>query len=654
MIIQAFLGSTLRDASYLGLEFAEDQVDADVSAALRPSDALVMPDIPVGEALGMPDLVVVRDDVTLRGLGDGSARAIVAEGREGTAGTGGAEGIVRAEGTERRVALSVGEEVQVERAGTAILRWPEGIRAEILGGAAVAIEDTPDGLRHAIVAQTGGTVRYSLPSLDTPAALSIQTDAGTLRTIGGPADLIIGIRPAGAMNTATGEVAGADEGAITDENAIASAVAASVGDALPVVAGDVSADGPELVWVIVVQGDVALVTDAAVASADASASAAPRAKALLSTGHAMVIGGREGIAISGDGAPLVLPVDIISVETWYGQVLSGYTDTPIVDAAFRCRITEDGAALRDAPSLAGRRDRAAAGAGMPLAAGALIDAKERSVDGMWIKAIAADSGSVGWLRADQMDCIAPVASLPAADPLTLAFAPSTPTPAFDPITATVAFVADDLEISFGACVTLRWDVPVGGAVAFDGQTVPGKGWQRVCPENTRGYTLRWVNALGKPQTRTLTVEVDRTTSFHESVVQAPVAIGGSDQSRSGGSSAAVPTPTPCPEDCIVEMPTVAPTPTIPPRPTRAPTIVPDPTSPPAPTDPVPPAEPTSAPPPPAPTDPPAEPTSPPPAEPTPPPAPTEPPGEPTETPPPGPSEPSPDPTEPLETPTGTL
>ncbi len=570
------------------------EVDADIRSAVGIAEELSVPQIPAGEALGMPEVTVVRDGVALSGPDAGSTRAIE---------------------LDKSAALAIGESVEVGSSGTAVLRWPEGVRAEVLGGANLTVGSTQDGLRHAMVTQTGGTARYSLPSLENPAALSINTEAGTLLTVGGPADLIVGVRLSGAI-APDSHSDGAAEGdsaspTVHSESPAANSQSPDAHSQSPDPASPLGSapSTANVVWVIVVQGEVAIVGDAAVASVDSAAVAAPRALAVLGAAEAVVIGG------NGDIAPLVLPVDVVSVETWYGQVLSGYADTPIIDAAFRCRLATDATVLRDAPTLAGQRDRVASGAGMPLSAGLLIDAKERTADGLWVKVIASDTGSVGWLRADELECIAPVAGLPAVDDLALALAPITPTPAFAPIAATISFTADDLKLSVGDCAMLRWDVPVGVDVAFDGRSVPGKGWQRVCPEITRNYTLRWIDASGKQQDRTITVEVLESAALPSGQVAANVG------SQSGGSSASgpIPTPTPCPEDCIVEMPTMAPTPTIPPRPTRAPTEAPVPTSPPAPTDPPPPAEPTS-PPPSEPTDPPGDPTEPPPPVPTDPPA----------------------------------
>ena len=584
------------DVVNIALDVQPDAVaEADAPAAIQVAEALSLPDIPAGASLGMPEMTVLRADVALR---EADADAPLALGEQTVA------------------ELHAGDSVIVERSGTAILSWPGGPRAEILSGilskATASLEPAPEGLRQTIITQEGGTARYSVPALDEPAALSVQTQAGTLLAVGGPIDLIVSVRSAGAMGT----VEDVTEDVENDSD-------------------DSDADTSDdlVVWVMVVQGEVAVVGDAAIASSDASSAAAPSARALLAAGEVVVLGSDSG------AQPLVLPVDVVSVETWYGMLLSGYMDTPIVGAAFRCRVAADGTVLRDAPTPDGASDSAAAGAGAPLLAGMVIDAAERSADGMWIKATLTDSGVVGWLRADELECIAPVAGLPAVD--ALALAPITPTPTITPIPTTISYSAERLEITAGECVTLKWDVPFSGEVLFDGSSVPGKGWNKACPEATRGYTLRWSDAAGTPRERTLMIEVLQPAAPQPE----QVSMGGHDNAGgSGGSgSGSGPTPTPCLDDCVVELPTLAPTPTIPPRPTRKPTLVPEPTAPPA--------EPTAPPPPPEPTDPPAEPTSAP--------DPTEPPAEPTATPadptepPPGGSE-TPTPTStPTPTPTAT-
>lgn len=594
----------------IGSRGIDDADGREIAAAGDEAASLVRPpagadgrhfamEIPNGPALGVPAVSVVRDAVAVVDAG-GAAREL---------------------SVDASAELEPGGELEVGPVGTAMLRWPEGLRAEILAGAELTFEPAPSGLRQALLVLEDGTARFSLPALEEPAALEVRTPAGGVLAVGGPADVIVGIRRAdGAASGGDAVDRGAsDAGVGRDES----------GNAVDSASGDALAD--PLVWIIVVQGEVSVTADDAVASADASSAAAPPAGASLRSGEAVVI------ARGGRLQPLVLPVDVVSVETWYGQILSGYAETPIADAAFRCRTSAPGAVLHDAPARTGRPIRAAAGAGMPLGEGALVDAKARTADGLWVKAVAAETLSVGWLPAADLDCIAPVAGLPEAD--ALALAPATPTPAFAPVPATVSFVADALEIAVGGCVTLRWDVPVGGDVAFDGRSVPGKGWQRACPETTRSYALSWIDASGRRQERAITVQVDTAPPAVQAALQsqgqgqgqgqAPPAGGGGAQGGGGGASGAPPTPTLCPEDCIVEMPTLAPTATIPPRPTRAPTLAPEPTAPPPPPTAAP--EPTEPPPP-----PPAEPTAPPPpppAEPTDPPAePTVPPGEPSVTP----------------------
>lgn len=78
----------------------------------------------------------------------------------------------------------------------------------------------------------------------------------------------------------------------------------------------------------------------------------------------------------------------------------------------------------------------------------------------------------------------------------------TPTPHVD-----ARFRADQLRINAGQCTYLRWDVDNVKGVYLDGAGRPGHSAEKVCPSQTRTYTLKVVRRDGFESFSLLTIEV---------------------------------------------------------------------------------------------------------------------------------------------------
>jgi len=514
--------------------------------------------VPIGPPLSAPSLEVAA----------GSVEVLHATGAGGAT-------VERVETVETGEANDAGEGVRVPDDATAVLRWQEGARVELVAGAEARLPmpgtGPESGMRVATVRHVAGTARYSLApeAVAEGAGLAIAVGDAWVLAAGEPTELLVVLLPAGASAEATAWLT-----VLSGRGAI--------------VAGDTPPTAAEV----------------AESGSSSNAQVVARDEAAWPRGEQSVVLAGEAIAIvAGSDLPAPLPVDRIDIEAWYGAELGNQPQGTISEIAFRCRVSNSGAAIFDAP----RDDNSsvsqsyAPGVGRPLNAGSILNATGRNSGADWLQVGLAAGVPAGWIEARGLTCNGPVDQLPLANPALVAAAPTaTPVPA----TFAVRFTADFDKVAAGDCVRLEWDVPVSRApVTLDGELVPGKGWQRVCPDATTSYELHWTDATGKPRVERMTVAV----TSPQTVLQAMAGTGGNEDSGGArGGNRAAPTPTPCDEDCIVELPTLAPTPTLPPRPTRAPTEPPDPTTAPEPTSV--PSEPTSPPPPP--TSPPVEPTRP--------------------------------------------
>ncbi len=510
-----------------------------VEAEPEPVVAETMPWV-VHAPLAEPELSVVRAGV---GLYEADADD-ESEPRE----------IVEAE----QAPVPTGGRVIVPTRGMAVLDWGGALRSELLRAASITVGESDLAQRRVVVDQDAGTVRYlmSMPGEDGPvgmrvAAGPITVDSDT--SAGDMADIMITHVPDPV----------AEDGAESDDGRT---------------------------WVVVIAGAADIDFGGPVAAAG---EAAGERSVRLEAG--------QGAAFDrGGAAPTVMPMDVVAVETWYGQMLSGYRDS-IAAFAFRCVITADEVALRDTPPTSGRIQTSAnpaAPRAATLLSGALINITHRTEDARWLEVDSPDSEEPGWIEATNVQCIAPLSAVPIIDQAYLA--PATPTP----IAVSASFGLAEGEIDSGKCTMLRWDVPVGSQISVDGKLMPGKGFQSVCPDVTTSYTLRWIDASGAAKERRVTVVVNEVVA---QVAQAEADAAG-DSGSSGGLGGLLdpdspePEPTICVGDeCEVVLPTAQPTRTRRPRPTKEPT---DPPAAPEPTDP--PAGP-------APTEPPAgpQPTSPP-------------------------------------------
>ncbi len=69
------------------------------------------------------------------------------------------------------------------------------------------------------------------------------------------------------------------------------------------------------------------------------------------------------------------------------------------------------------------------------------------------------------------------------------------------------FIADQGELSAGACTILRWEVENVDAVYFEGTAVSKRGIREVCPERTTRYTLLLLQQDGAQVPHIVVVEV---------------------------------------------------------------------------------------------------------------------------------------------------
>lgn len=467
--------------------------------------------------------------------------------------------------------VPVGGRVIVPGRGMAVLDWAGALRGELLRASSVTVEEGTLEDRRVALNQDDGTVRYllSMPSEEGPVGMTV---------VAGPVTV--------SSDTSHGDMADLMITHVPDPDA------------------EAGEEGEEAVegnggrtWVVVVAGSAEVDFGGPVAAAGEAAGA-----------RSVRLEAGQGAAFSRGGeAPTVMPMDLVAVETWYGQMLSGYRDS-IAAFAFRCVITADEVALLDNPpaSSGGQIQTSALTEDSlslaSLTAGVLVNITHRTEDGLWLEVDAPELEEPAWLEADTVQCIAPVASVPIIDKAYLA--PATATPSV----VVVSFAGAEPEIVAGKCTMLRWDVPVGGQISVDGQLMPGKGFQSVCPDRTTTYTLRWVDTNGEPRERRVTIVV---TEAPEEVALADNNSSSEGEGTGGigglldpGDPDAEPTICIGPE-CEVVLPSPEATRTRRPRPTKAPTepapIAPDPTQPPAPTDPPAPTEPSG----PEPTDPPA-------------------------------------------------
>lgn len=416
----------------------------------------------------------------------------------------------------------------VPERGMAVVKWAEGARIEA-PGAALALESA-DGKRRLAVRQTAGTARYTTPAnaADGAIGLNVATERAVIHAAG-PADVIVSLDPASLAGT---------------------------------------------LWVIVVDGAVKITGGAPVAST--SGAAAPL-QAAVASGQAIAI------RASG-GEPNALPIDLATVETWYGGLVAGDGSPLASMAAYRCVVVADGSPLLAQPDA-----KASSVDNAPLRTGTLIDVRGRTKDSRWLQAYFPATELSGWLPAAALQCVAPAEALAVVDPTTVHNVDRAALAVGAPVV--VSFTADKTEIASGACAKLNWDVGTGTNVKLEGQPVPGKGFKLMCPPVTSTYTLSWVDESGKPQSRRVTVTVSAA------LASAATGDGGGNSRVVGATGGPEPVPTVCvgPE-CEVVVPTPPPTATRRLRPTPAP-------APADPTDaPPPPPGPTDAPPPVAPTD----------------------------------------------------
>lgn len=493
--------------------------------------------------------------------------------------------------------LAGGDVLTVPERGMAVVKWPEGPRAESLGAALSLLE--ADNVRRLGVTQRSGTARYSIPQADADGVISlaVETSRATVRALAGPADVIVSLDPA----------APADPLAAKDPAAAAAAAT---------------------LWIVVIDGTVEVTADQSVASAAGSASPLQVA---LSAGQAIAVGPSAASAAA-------MPVELAGIETWYGGLVAGDGPPSVTTAAYRCQVLAPRVELREQPSATAK----VVAKSVALAGGAVIDVRGRSKDGAWLQAFLSATELTGWVPAADLQCIAPPDVLGIVDPATVhnvdraALAVKVPDVA--------SFIQDKTEIAPGGCAKLNWDVVAGTQVTFDGQAVPGKGFKVMCPAATTSYILSWTDEAGRPQTRRLTITVSEAVAAAAAAGAAAGASGGGPAGAAPAGSA--PTATPCvgPE-CEVTVPPPLATATRRPRPTAAP-VEPTDAPAPGPTDGPPPSNPTD-PPSTDPTDRPDDPTAtptPPPATDTPMPTPgtSETPEPPTETPPPPSATPTPE------------
>ena len=434
----------------------------------------------------------------------------------------------------------------VPERGMAVVKWPEGPRAESLGAALVLLES--DNVRQLGVTQRSGTARYSIPQADADGVISlaVETSRATVRALSGPADVIVSLDPA----------AQADPLAAKDPAAAAAAAT---------------------LWIVVIDGAVEVMADQSVASAAGSASPLQVA---LSAGQAIAVGPSAASAAA-------MPVELAGIETWYGGLVAGDGPPSVTTAAYRCQVLAPRVELREQPSATAK----AVAKSVALAGGAIIDVRGRSKDGAWLQAFLSATELTGWVPAADLQCIAPPDVLSIVDPATVhnvdraALAVKVPDVA--------SFIQDKTEIAPGGCAKLNWDVVAGTQVTFDGQAVPGKGFKVMCPATTTSYTRSGTDEAGRPQTRRLTITVSEAVA---AAAAASAGTGGGGGAAGAAPAGGDPTATPCvgPE-CEVTVPPPLATATRRPRPTAAPV---EPTDAPAP-------DPTDAPPPSNPTDPPS-------------------------------------------------
>ncbi|MEO8083793.1 MAG: hypothetical protein ABI780_08230 [Ardenticatenales bacterium] len=476
----------------------------------------------------------------------------------------------------------------VPERGMAVVQWAEGARVEALG---TTLTLAPaDGKRQVAVHQATGTARYTTPANapDGAIGLAIDTERAFVHATG-PADVIVSQDPASAAGT---------------------------------------------LWVIVIDGAVEIAAGAPVASAAGAASSTTPLKATVDAGQVIAV------RTSG-GQPSAVPVDLTTIETWYGGLVAGDGSPLASMAAYRCVVTADGTPLLEQPAA----KAAVVAQTAPLTTGTLIDVRGRTPDSAWLQVYFTANELSGWVPASTLQCIAPAEALAVVDPATIHNVDRASLAVDAPVV--ISFVADKTEIASGACAKLNWDVAAGRSVTLEGQPVPGKGFKLMCPPVSSTYTLSWVDESGKPQSRRVTVTVAAALASADVGAGAGGGTGGDTGGDTGGSARVGPSgggaeavPTVCvgPE-CEVVIPTPPPTATRRARPTEAPpaaaTDAPPP--PPAATDAPPPAAPTdrAADPTKTPTLEPATPTSPPAAPTDPPaetPAPTDPPAGPTDTP----------------------
>ncbi|MFN2114595.1 MAG: hypothetical protein ACK2T6_02700 [Anaerolineae bacterium] len=250
-------------------------------------------------------------------------------------------------------ALDLAEEsaVVVGPKGVALVTWPGFLRGEMLSGADVAVAKVVPDERAVVLRQDAGTARYTLLEPDSPADVTVEAGEMTLHLGGGPADVIVSHGP----------------------------------------------EGYDTVWAVVVDGEVEVEAAKGQGETGAAGSAAAALAKKLTAGHVMA-------NVTDVGLSKALPVDLVEVELWYGDVASGDLKRTIAEVAFRCEVVTDKVGLMantdDGVSQIGRLSR-----------GALVEALGRNLAGDWVLIATLAPVAEGWVPAEALACAGPTAAL---------------------------------------------------------------------------------------------------------------------------------------------------------------------------------------------------------------------------------------------------
>jgi hypothetical protein len=261
-----------------------------------------------------------------------------------------------------------GIQIVVGKKGVGIVQWPEFLRTEMLTGADVVIDEVVPDERSLTLVQDAGTARYTLLDPDVPAHVSVIAGGLTVHLSGdGPADVIVSHGP----------------------------------------------EGYDTVWAVAIKGDVELDTEldtgrdaehesdletetgsetaAKAESEDSKGSSAQRGGGTtLSEGHVVAY-------VAGEGLSKTLPVDVMAVEVWYGDIASVNLKRTIAEVAFRCEVVADKVGLM--ADIEGELTQIGR-----LSKGALVEALGRNTAGDWVRIATISPVAEGWVPSSSLAC----------------------------------------------------------------------------------------------------------------------------------------------------------------------------------------------------------------------------------------------------------